>query len=70
MRLAQTRIGTGELIGLRVGDIITTEKDVHSPLVVSIEGLPKFHARPGAYKGHKAIRIDGHIENPAEALGE
>ena len=70
VRLAQTRIGTGELIGLRVGDIITTEKDVHSPLVVSIEGLPKFHARPGAYKGHKAIRIDGHIENPAEALGE
>ncbi len=70
VRLAQTRIGTGELIGLRVGDIITTQKDVHSPLVVSVEGIPKFRARPGAFKGHKAVLIDGVIENPAEALGQ
>ncbi len=70
VRLAQTRIGTGELISLRVGDIITTPKDVHSPLVVSVEGIPKFRARPGAFKGHKAVLIDGVIENPAEALGQ
>jgi flagellar motor switch protein FliM len=70
VRLAQTRIGTGELIGLRVGDIITTQKDVHNPLIVSVEGIPKFRARPGALKGHKAIMIDSAIENPAEALGE
>ncbi len=70
VRLAQTRISTGDLIGLRVGDIITTQKDIHDPLVVSIEGLPKFHACPGAFKGHKAILIDEEIENPAEAIGE
>ena len=70
VRLAQTRIGTGELISLRVGDIITTHKDIHSPVVVSVEGVPKFHARPGAFKGHKAVLIDGVIENPAEALGQ
>jgi flagellar motor switch protein FliM len=55
--LAETRITTSELIGLRVGDIITTRKDVGSPLVVSVQGVPKFHARPGALKGHKAILI-------------
>ncbi|MFZ5828554.1 MAG: flagellar motor switch protein FliM [Planctomycetota bacterium] len=70
VRLAQTHITAGELVGLRVGDIITTQKDVRSPLVVSVEGVPKFRAHPGAVKGHKAIRIEGMIENPAESLGE
>ena len=58
VELAETKITTGDLIGLRVGDIITTEKDVNTPIVISVEGLPKFHARAGAFKGRKAIRID------------
>jgi flagellar motor switch protein FliM len=70
VRLASTRITTGDLIGLRVGDIITTEKDVRSPLLVTVEGVPKFHAIPGAHKGHKAIRIDGTISDPIEAIGD
>ncbi len=70
VRLAGTRITTGELIGLRVGDIITTEKDIHSPLLVLVGSIPKFRASPGAYKGHKAIRIEDVIANPAEAIGE
>jgi flagellar motor switch protein FliM len=57
--LAETNISTSDLIGLRVGDIIATEKDVARPLVVSIEGRPKFHAQPGAFKGRKAIQIVG-----------
>jgi flagellar motor switch protein FliM len=52
------------LIGLRVGDIITTDKDVHSPLTVSVEGVEKFRARPGAFKGRKAFQI----EEPAPAV--
>ena len=67
--LAQTRITTGELIGLRIGDIITTEKDVRSPLTVTVEGVPKFHASPGAYKNHKAIRIEQVISDPDQAVG-
>ena len=59
--LAETRIATADLIGLRVGDIITTEKDVQRPLVVSVEGKPKFHAQPGAFKGRKAIQVTGPI---------
>jgi flagellar motor switch protein FliM len=60
--LAETNISTSDLIGLRVGDIIATEKDVERPLVVSVEGRPKFHARPGAFKGRKAIQVVGPIE--------
>jgi flagellar motor switch protein FliM len=57
VHLADTHITTGDLIGLRVGDVITTEKDIHSPIAVSLEGVVKYHARPGAFKGRKAIEI-------------
>jgi flagellar motor switch protein FliM len=57
-QLAETKISTGDLIGLRVGDIITTEKDINTPIVIQVEGHAKYHARPGALKGRKAIRID------------
>lgn len=60
--LAETRITTGDLVGLRVGDIISTEKDAHEPLEVRIEGVPKFYAKPGAFKGHKAIAIESAAE--------
>jgi flagellar motor switch protein FliM len=59
--LAETNISTSDLIDLRVGDIIATEKDVERPLVVSVEGRPKFHAQPGAFKGRKAIQVLGPI---------
>lgn len=59
--LAETNISTSDLIGLRVGDIIATEKDVERPLIVSVEGRPKFHAKPGAFKGRKAIQVIGPI---------
>ena len=57
VELAETKITTADLIGLRVGDIIASEKDVQEPLIVSVEGHPKFEARPGQYKGRKAIEI-------------
>ena len=41
--------------------LITTEKDVGIPLVVSVEGRPKFHAQAGAFKGRKAIQVVGLI---------
>jgi flagellar motor switch protein FliM len=55
--LAETKITTSDLIGLRVGDIITTEKDIHLPLEVAVQGAPKYQASVGAFKGHKAIQI-------------
>jgi flagellar motor switch protein FliM len=56
--LAETKITTGDLIGLRVGDVITTDKDVHTPLDVTVQGVKKFLASPGALKGNKAIRVE------------
>jgi flagellar motor switch protein FliM len=64
--LAESRITTGDLLGLRVGDIITTDKDVHQPLDVAVAGAAKFHASPGAYKGRKAIQIQTQPAAPAK----
>src|SRR3989304_1558048 len=61
--LAETHIATSDLIGLQVGDVITTEKDVHLPLVVSIEGRPKFHAEAGVFKGRKAVQVTESISD-------
>jgi flagellar motor switch protein FliM len=59
VELATTRITTSDMLGLRVGDIIASEKDVREALVVSVQGVPKFLAAPGKYKGRKAIQIQG-----------
>ena len=56
--LAETTITTSDLLELRVGDIITTEKDRRSPLDVAVQGLLKYRASPGALKGRKAIQIE------------
>jgi flagellar motor switch protein FliM len=61
--LADTNISTSDLISLKVGDIIATEKDIERPLVVSIEGQPKFHAKAGAFKGRKAIQVVGLVSS-------
>jgi flagellar motor switch protein FliM len=60
--LADAEISTADLLGLRVGDIVTTDKDVHSPLTMWVEGQPKFHASAGAFKGRKAIQVVDEIE--------
>jgi flagellar motor switch protein FliM len=60
--LASTRITTSDVLGLRVGDIIASEKDVKEPLIISVEGKPKFYASPGKYKGRKAIQIRAGFE--------
>ena len=63
--LAESKISTDELLGLRVGDIITTDKDVRQPLDVAVQGMTKFHAVPGAIKGKKAVQIEAVVHSPA-----
>lgn len=68
--LAESQISTADLVGLRVGDIITTEKDVSAPLVVSVEGRKKFHASAGSFKGRKAVQIGELLEEQHIAIGK
>lgn len=70
VELAETKITTQDLVELRVGDIITTDKDIHSPLVARIEGRPKFYVLPGAFKGQKAMEIQGEIKDSLVLLNK
>ncbi len=60
--LAQTQISTSDLADLRIGDIITTEHRIDNPLTVTVDGVPKYLARPGAFEGNKAICIEGEVD--------
>ena len=60
--LASVRITASELSSLRVGDIITTDTRVASPVTVTIDGTPRFHARPGAFKGRRALCLEERLE--------
>jgi len=61
VELASTNISTADLVGLRVGDIITTDKDVSQGMSVNVGGTPRFLASPGAIKGHKAFQVQSVI---------
>lgn len=65
--LAKTRLSTSDMLSLRVGDIVTTEKDINEPIEVSVENASKFHARPGTIKGHKAIQIEKTIDRDTDS---
>jgi flagellar motor switch protein FliM len=62
--LARSKIRTSDLLELSVGDIITTEKEVHQSLELAVQNVPKFHASAGAFKGKKAVQIKSVIEKP------
>ena len=68
VKLAESTMKVHEFINLRVGDIICTQKNAASPLLVSVEGIPKYWATPGKYKGYTAIQIEDNIEDPTNLI--
>ena len=63
--LATSSIAAGDLRSLRVGDIIVTETDADHAATVSIDGEPKFRAKPGACDGRKAVVLSEGINGSA-----
>jgi len=58
--LAEAGISMADLVDLKPGDVIPTDKNVNSDLLVCVEGVPKFRAKPGQFKGHKAVQLTRH----------
>jgi flagellar motor switch protein FliM len=46
-----------QLMGLRVGDVLTLQQDAGEEVWVKIESLPKFRGIAGCAKGSKAVRV-------------
>ena len=56
--LARSTINTRDLLGLAVGDVITTEQAVNEKLDLSIANVPKFKVSVGAYQQKVAVQIE------------
>ena len=67
-KLAESKMKLHEFLNLRVGDVICTQKKASSPLLVSVEGIPKYWAEPGKYKGYTAVQITDDIEDPTNII--
>ena len=67
--LAQTTISINDLLNLRPGDIITTEKDQAADVLIQVEGKNKFLGKLGQLKGSRAIQITRMCQQVAEAPG-
>lgn len=61
--LSRKNMTLKEFLELKPGSILLTDKAVDEPILVEIEGKPKFLAKVGSYKGSKAIRIESLIAN-------
>ncbi len=61
VELGRSRIKVQDLFRLKVGDVLPLGKNVSEPLVVEVQGVPKFSARPGVYGSNKAIQIEEKI---------
>ncbi|HEX8915813.1 MAG TPA: flagellar motor switch protein FliM [Humisphaera sp.] len=68
--LAGTTMTMDELMGLQVGDVITTEKPVGADVLVTVEGRNKFLAQVGQYRGSRAVQITRLCQDAEEVLRE
>ncbi len=57
VELGKTTITSRELASLKEGDILVLEKDVSDELIVMVQNLPKYYARPGKLKDNLAVDI-------------
>jgi flagellar motor switch protein FliM len=58
VEFGRSKITVQDLLKLKVGDFFPLGKDVSEPLVVEVQGVPKFIARPGLCGGNKAVQVD------------
>ncbi len=68
--LAETTITMDELVNLEVGDVITTTKRATEPVVVCVEGRPKFTAYLGQFRGARALRIASTLHEAVDSADE
>lgn len=62
VELGKSRVTVQDLLKWKEGDVVPLDQDPTSPLIVQVEGIPKFIGRPGIMKGSKAIQIEGRMK--------
>jgi flagellar motor switch protein FliM len=64
VELGNTCVKGKDLLNLEIGDVIMLDHDVSEPLTVRVQGIPKFRATPGMFKGNQAAQICEEIDLP------
>ncbi len=62
VELGRAQISPRELSSLKPGNIVVLDKDINDPLMVKVQNLPKFYARPGKIKDNLAIDVVSTID--------
>jgi flagellar motor switch protein FliM len=62
VELGRHHLMVQDLLQLKAGDVLLLEKEVSEPLVVQVQGIPKFLGRAGVCGGNKAIQIEEKIK--------
>lgn len=57
VKLGETTMNIGDLVGLEIGDIIPINQEVSGELEIEIEGVAKLKCLAGEYKGNRAVQI-------------
>jgi flagellar motor switch protein FliM len=61
VELGNCRLSLRKLVALKEGDLLVLETRKDQPVVVRVEGLPKFYGMPGLARSGHAVRILGRI---------
>ena len=62
--LGKAKINAGDLMRMRVGDIIPLDTVESESIDIMVEGISKFKGRPGAIKGQTALEVTSLAPNP------
>lgn len=62
VELGKGRVTGRELLQINAGDTLLLEQKINEPLVVQVEGVPKFRAFAGKSKGNQVVKILKEIE--------
>lgn len=57
VELGRTQVKTRKVMELKKGDVIVLDNSSADPLDMFVEGILKFKAHPGTYKGNMAVQI-------------
>ena len=57
--LGGTVFSVRKLLDLEVNDVIRLNEGPHTPITVSVHGVPKYMGIPGVIKGSRAVQITG-----------
>jgi flagellar motor switch protein FliM len=59
--LGTTRMPLGAVLALKAGDLVTLGTGRDGPVVVRVEGRPRFVGAPGISGGHHAVRVTARL---------